>query len=64
MTPEQQAAYVIAQTALALITVEGMKIANSEAIRYGHQPHYVERSFKDEADALRFTIRPYVDSWK
>jgi hypothetical protein len=45
MTEEQKAAYVNAQTACALIEMEGMKALNLERDRRGHSLAYTEEDF-------------------
>jgi len=45
MTPEQQAAYVGAQTACALIELEGMKAENAHALANGMRQPYTITDF-------------------
>lgn len=63
MTHEQEAAFVFAQAAMHLTTVEAMKVANLEREHAGHAMAYDERAFIDELNSLSFTIRPYIDKW-
>lgn len=45
LTPEQAAAYVMAQAVAALIQLESMKVANAERERNGFAPAYDEAAF-------------------
>lgn len=47
-------AYVIGQSVIALARIEGMKIANKQAIDNGESPPYGEDQFEDEI--LQFAI--------
>ena len=45
MTPEQKAAYVMAQSVAAMATIEGMKTTNVERELQGHTLAYAEDAF-------------------
>lgn len=45
MTPEQQAAYIFAQSACMLAEMEGMKAANAERTRHDCPPLYSMEDF-------------------
>lgn len=47
MTPEQQAAYVIAQAACATAEVAGMQAENQARAAAGLSPAYVEQDFQN-----------------
>lgn len=50
MTPEQKAAYVMAQAACAIAEVEGMKAENMQRQQRGESMAYVEDDFAGIAD--------------
>lgn len=50
MTPEQQAAYVFAQSAAAIAEIEAMKAANEARAASGDSPAYGEDAFRDLID--------------
>lgn len=50
MTPEQKAAYVMAQSVSAMATIEGMKAANREREARGHVLAYGEDAFNGVID--------------
>ena len=45
MTPEQKAAYVIAQTACMMVTLEAMRLENADCERYGRPRTYGPSDF-------------------
>ena len=45
MSPEQEAAYIMAQAACAVIEAMGMAAANKECERKGEEPKYSEEEF-------------------
>lgn len=45
MTPEQQAAYVIAQAACAMAETAGMQAENQQRLHRGESPAYIETDF-------------------
>lgn len=45
MTPEQKAAYIIAQSVCALAEIEGMKALNAEREHHGYALGYDEDAF-------------------
>lgn len=45
MTPEQKAAYIIAQAACAMAEIEGMKAENMQRQQRGESMAYVEDDF-------------------
>lgn len=47
MTPEQQAAFLIAQSAAAMIEAMGMVAANQHRLSLGHSIAYDEGAFTD-----------------
>ena len=47
MTPEQQAAYVIAMAACAMAEIAGMQAANNERAARGEAMAYNEQAFMD-----------------
>lgn len=47
MTPEQQAAYIMAQAACAIAEVAGMQAENQQRAASGLSPAYTEQAFND-----------------
>jgi hypothetical protein len=54
MSPEQQAAYIMAQAACAMATIAGMQAENQHRISVGRSDLYTEEAFEDVTS--RYTI--------
>lgn len=54
MTPEQKAAYIIAQSACLMATIAGMQAENQNRQHEGLSPAYTQDNFEDQI--LRYRV--------
>jgi hypothetical protein len=64
MTPEQQAAYVIAMAACAMAEVAGMQAENHQRAHRGESMAYVEQDFTDVCEMFDMMVGKMLRNWR